>query len=71
MTLEEDIRSAINRHCAENRSNTPDYILAHYMLSCLHAFEQASIERESWYGTRLYPGKSAGLVAKPPTEVKP
>ncbi len=49
MTLEEELRSLLNRHCAENRSNTPDFILAEYMLSCLHAFEKATVDRDSWY----------------------
>lgn len=49
-TLREDIRAAINRHSRESASNTPDFILAEYLLGCLAAFEQAVGARESWYG---------------------
>jgi len=43
----------LNKHCAENTSNTPDFILAQYMIDCLEAFEKASLAREKWYGTSL------------------
>ncbi len=49
-TLLEDIRDAINRHSAENASNTPDFILAKYLESCLAAFDAAVKHRDHWYG---------------------
>ncbi len=52
--LADDIRSAINRVSRENVSNTPDFILAEYLLSCLDAFEKASLAREKWYGQHLH-----------------
>ena len=51
--LERDIRNAINKHSAENGSNTPDFILAEYLGSCLIAFNEASRAREKWYGKEL------------------
>lgn len=56
LTFEQKISKAINQHSAENDSNTPDFILAQYMLNCLKAFNEASNAREKWYGTKLYPG---------------
>lgn len=50
MTLEKEITTTLNRHSAENASNTPDYILAQYLLGCLAAFNTAVQQRESWYG---------------------
>ena len=50
MTLEEEIRAAINTRSLENSSNTPDFILARYLVRCLDAFDLAVIEREVWYG---------------------
>lgn len=44
--LAEEIRAAINRHSRENRSNTPDYILAEFMLDTLDSFERAVNRRE-------------------------
>lgn len=51
----EEIREVINRHSAENDSNTPDYILANYMCQCLDAFTHATKLREKWYGRKIIP----------------
>lgn len=53
--LEELIRHAINSESAENESNTPDWILASYLLSCLKAFNTAIQQREDWYGRNPHP----------------
>ena len=45
-----EISTAINRNCAENGSNTPDYILAEFLKNCLNAFDKAVRARERWYG---------------------
>ena len=50
MTLEQEIQHTINRHSAENGSNTPDFILAQFLLGCLAAWDAATNERERWYG---------------------
>lgn len=48
--LKEEIHILLNKVSRENNSDTPDFILAEYMLSCLRAFEKATNEREVWYG---------------------
>jgi hypothetical protein len=48
--LREDIRQVLNRHSAENASNTPDFILADFLLGCLVYYEQAIQARSKWYG---------------------
>jgi hypothetical protein len=48
--LEQEIEQAINRHSAENYSNTPDFILAQYLMACLAAFNAAVQRREKWWG---------------------
>lgn len=45
-----DLRDLINHHSRENRSNTPDSILAGYLDACLSAFDTAVQQRETWYG---------------------
>jgi hypothetical protein len=52
-TLADDLRALLNMHSAENASNTPDFILAEYLMACLSAFDTASRHRERWYGKRL------------------
>jgi hypothetical protein len=54
--LRSRIESAINRACAESGSNTPDFILATYLLGCLSTFDEAVRERDRWYGAHLEPG---------------
>lgn len=49
MSLEVDIKRAINCASAENGSNTPDFILAEYLLDCLAVFDKAVSAREKWY----------------------
>ena len=51
--LERKIAAAINSECRENDSNTPDFLLAEFMMACLDAFELASNKREVWYGVEL------------------
>ena len=50
MTLQEEIKMVLNKHCAENNSNTPDFILGEYLVACLEAFNRATNRRENWYG---------------------
>jgi hypothetical protein len=47
--LERELTVLLNRHHGESPSNTPDYILAHYMLGCLDAWCEATIKRDQWY----------------------
>lgn len=45
----EDLEAVINRHSRENGSNTPDFILAEYLIACLVAFDRATRARTEWY----------------------
>jgi len=49
-TLNEELRQLLNRKCRENNSDTPDHILADFMLDCLIAGEAMIAKREIWYG---------------------
>ena len=40
----------LNCHCVENESNTPDFILAQYLVGCLILFRNTVNKRERWYG---------------------
>jgi hypothetical protein len=55
--MQDDLSRVLNRHSAENGSNTPDFILADYLWRCLQAFDVASKAREAWYGVASSPGK--------------
>lgn len=49
-TFQQDLESLINRHAIESGSDTPDFILAEYLLGCLAAWNTATTAREKWYG---------------------
>jgi hypothetical protein len=36
-----DLAAVLNRHSRENYSNTPDFVLAEYLVNCLRSFETA------------------------------
>jgi len=42
-----------------NESNTPDVILAQFLLGCLAAFTVATQQRETWYGRDASPTMGA------------
>lgn len=46
------LESLINAHSEENGSDTPDFILAQYMLGCLSTWNDAVKRREKWYGRK-------------------
>lgn len=50
------LEALINTCSRENDSNTPDFILAQYIMSCLEAYELATRARDRWYGVHLEPG---------------
>jgi hypothetical protein len=56
--LEQDLAAVINKHSMDNGANTPDFILARYIIRCLDNFRELTQERERWYGVHLEPGKS-------------
>lgn len=44
-----ELEILLNCHCQENISDTPDFILAKYLVDCLNAFDQATLRRTAWY----------------------
>jgi len=53
--LEEKIEGVLNEYSAENESNTPDFILAEYLMDCLKTFNRHTKRRDEWYGVHLEP----------------
>lgn len=54
-SLMKKIEGAMNSVCAENKSNTPDFILAEYLMDCLIIFNKHTIRRDKWYAVHLEP----------------
>ncbi|MGE0406585.1 MAG: hypothetical protein AB7O65_09810 [Candidatus Korobacteraceae bacterium] len=53
--LRKAVEQALNRFSAENGSDTPDFILAQYLIDCLGAWDKAVTAREKWYGREPKP----------------
>lgn len=47
--FQRQIEELINKHSLENMSDTPDFILAEYLLNCLDNFNTAVKARSHWY----------------------
>ena len=54
--LQKELSELLNKHSMENFSNTPDFILAQFLLSCLAAWSNNVMERDRWYGVHMEPG---------------
>lgn len=44
-----ELCSLINKHSMENESNTPDFILADYLIGCLDVFTSSVVNRGKWH----------------------
>ena len=47
--FKKELMSLLNRHSKEQDSNTPDFIIAEYLLSCLKTFNESVTNRTLWY----------------------
>lgn len=48
--FEKELEQLINKYSLENQSDTPDFILAAYVIQALENFNAATKQREEWYG---------------------
>lgn len=48
--FEKDLTKLINRYSLEAGSDTPDYILAEYLMGCLETFNDSVRRRSDWAG---------------------
>lgn len=49
MTFKKELEVLLNSYSKESENNTPDFILAKYLLDCLDAFTLATNRRAIWY----------------------
>jgi hypothetical protein len=45
-----EIENLINIHSIDSELNTPDYILADYLVNCLETYRKINEQREKWHG---------------------
>lgn len=49
ITFEKELTELLNKYSKENESNTPDFILAKYLIDCLNAYNKAEQTRYKWF----------------------
>lgn len=52
--LESDLAALLNRYSAENASDTPDFLLAQYLIGCLDVYAAAVKARDTWHDTEKF-----------------
>ena len=50
-----ELSAVINKHSRENRSNTPDYLLAEFMAGCLNVYENVLRIRDEKHPLLTHP----------------
>ncbi len=51
--FKKELESLINKNSMENGSNTPDFILAEYLMDCLKAYDKLENARAKWYNNQF------------------
>lgn len=71
-TLAQDLSAVLNQHGIERIvGNTPDWILAEYLIDCLSSLSGAIAKRDRWYGMAPRPGAITYTVPEPPLTPPP
>jgi hypothetical protein len=65
----QDLEAAINRNSMENGSDTPDFILADYLMDCLDNFDRTVSRRTKWYKPEETSGGDGLAPVDPPHPV--
>ena len=47
--FQQELTKLINYYSQENSSDTPDFILAEYLVNCLNIFSKTVRQRDKWY----------------------
>ena len=61
--LEAELTDLLNRYSAENGSDTPDWVLAQFLLGCLDAWDKGVRRRQRWYGCPVASDLEAAVEA--------
>lgn len=53
LAFEKALENLINEYSKEDESNTPDFLLAQYIMGCLGAYNRAVKARDIWYDGKV------------------
>ncbi len=59
-SFDDELVCLLNKYSKENGSNTPDFILAEYLIRCLESSDMLIRGREEWYGRTFSAGSLGG-----------
>jgi hypothetical protein len=48
--FKKELTLLLNRFSMENKSSTPDFILARYLTQCIDTFNDVVVQRDHWHG---------------------
>jgi hypothetical protein len=51
--FQQELEHLCNRYSVEHGSDTPDFVLAQFIVGCLEAWNGAVKRREKWYGREI------------------
>lgn len=51
--LEKDIEVLMNQYNVDTMTDTPDFILASYLMTCLRNYMVTKTDTEEWFGKRI------------------
>lgn len=54
LTFKQELESILNKYSKENGSNTPDFILAEYLIGCLENYDKTLKARDKWFGIDVW-----------------
>jgi hypothetical protein len=50
----QELQELINRHSMDNESNTPDFLLAEYLMGCLSIYASTLARRDAWFNFKPF-----------------
>lgn len=53
LMFERELTALLNKYSKENASDTPDFILANYLINCLNTYNHTIQVREKWYNREM------------------
>jgi hypothetical protein len=66
MSFEDELEHLLYKHGIDQKMTTPDFILAEYLVNCLHAWQTALGHRETWRTRRTTVQGTAAWLPEPP-----
>lgn len=57
--IERELAAVLNRHSIDSACDTPDFILAAYLMDCLRVFNTNTRSRDRWWGWEPTVGQEA------------